>query len=180
MDPVLSSIFFLTLLLAVGLGFFLRASTKDRTEQAEFLTPWDQAVLLEKLKQYFAARSYQVTAVDPDQGRISLIGIVQASWVLAAFLSLLAAIGLGSIALVLALTFPQGGWGFAGLVLLSPLVGLFYWRGATRPETVSFQMAALEDTALEAETRLWVSAHRDEMATLQSQLGLKRTEAELD
>ena len=163
----------------VGLFFFVRASTKDRTETAAFVTPQDSIELLEQLQQYFSARSYRVTAVDPDQGRIALEGIVSASWFLAIFLSLLAATGLGCIALVLALTFPQVGWGFVPLVLLAPLAGVFYWRGATRPEAVSFQVADNNDTqAGQSLTRLEVVAHRDEITTLQGQLGLKRTEAE--
>lgn len=179
MDPILSSTFLLTLLLLVGLGFFVRASVKDRTELADFVTPMDDVALLEQLQQYFERRAYRVMAVEPEQGRVRLEGIVSASVFLAIFLSLLAATGLGCIALVLALTFPAVGWGFAPLVLLAPMAGVFYWRGAVRPETVSFQVLSMGDAQAEAVTRLQVSAHRDEIITLQSQLGLKRTEAEL-
>lgn len=178
MAPVLSSTFFLTLLLGVGLFFFLRAATKDRTELGQYETPWDEAALLDKLQQYFAARSYDVTGVNPERGEITLIGLVRASLPLAIFLSLLAATGLGCLALVLALLFPTVGWGFAGLLVVAPLAGVFYWRGATRPEQVSFRIAEV-GTGRDRVTCLRVSAHRDELLTLQGQLGLKPTEAEL-
>lgn len=178
MDPVLSSTFLLTLLLLVGLAFFLRASVKDRTELAEFVDSREQIALLEQLQQYFETRAYRVIAVEPDQSRIRLEGVVNASVFLAVFLSLLAAVGLGCIALVLALTFPQVGWGFAVLVGVAPGAGLFYWRGAVRPEAVSFQVLSDDDREAAGGTRLRVSAHRDELIALQSQLGLKRTEAE--
>jgi hypothetical protein len=178
MHPVSSSTFFLTLLLIVGLAFFLRASVKDRTELAEFVDSRESVALLDQLQEYFEARAYRVVAVEPDQSRIRLEGVVNASIFLAIFLSLLAAVGLGCIALVLALTFPQVGWSFAVLVGIAPGAGIFYWRGAVRPETVSFQVLSGDTTEVTEGTRLRVTAHRDELMALQSQLGLKRTEAE--
>ncbi|NEP45433.1 MAG: cofactor assembly of complex C subunit B, partial [Okeania sp. SIO2H7] len=42
--------------------------------------------------------------------------------------------------LALSMVFPQRGQLFLGLVLLSPLAGLFYWRKAGRPERVSVEL----------------------------------------
>jgi hypothetical protein len=64
------------------------------------------------------------------------------------------------------------------LVGIAPGAGIFYWRGAVRPETVSFQVLSGDTTEVTEGTRLRVTAHRDELMALQSQLGLKRTEAE--
>lgn len=179
MDSVLSSTFFLTLLLLVGLFFFIRASTKDRTEVADFITDLDEVTLLEQLKQYFERRAYQVTHIDPEQSRIELAGFVQASRFLAVFLSLLAAIGLSCVALVIGLSLPTLTWQSFTLVLLSPLAGIFYWRGARRTESVSFQLQAIaEDPATGTHhTRLQVSAHRDELISLRQALPLERVDA---
>ncbi len=172
MTPVLSSTFILTLLLGVGLMFFIRAATKDRTEWGQYETPWDEVTLLERLQRYFSDRAYQVHGVDPEAGEIRLLGWVRASAALAVFLSLLAAVGLACFALVLALLWPQGGWAFGGLVLLAPLAGVFYWRGASRQEAVTFRVRPTEAGG----STLQVSAHRDELLTLQTQLGLQRLE----
>lgn len=179
------SIFGLTFLLAIGLFFFIRASTKDRTETALYVTTLEDVTLLEKLQQYFSRRSYRVTEVNPQSGKISLAGQVGASIFLATFLGSLAAIGLLCLALVLSLSAPQlGTWPY-GLLLLSPLASWFYWRGATRVEQVSFQVLTGKGeepypsaAASAGKTGLQVTAHRDELAALAAQLPLKRQEAE--
>lgn len=176
------SIFGLTFLLAIGLFFFIRASTKDRTETALYVTALEDVTLLEKLQQYFSRRAYRVTAVHPESGKISLEGQVGASVFLAIFLGGLAGIGLLCLALVLTMAAPQlAAWPY-GLLLLSPLASWFYWRGATRVEQVSFQVLTDDgersDEAAAVNTRLQVTAHRDELASLRSQLPLKRQEAE--
>lgn len=184
-DPLISpSILGLTVLLAIGLAFFIRASTKDRTEQALYETHLDDITLFEKLQQYFADRAYRVTAVDEASGQISLQGRVAASPFLAVFLGSLAGIGFASIALVLTTSNPQWGyWPFV-LLVLSPLSSWFYWRGANRVEQVTFAVRSPEETAprgkedATARTQLVVTAHRDEQATLASQLPLKRKETE--
>jgi len=174
------SIFGLTFVLAIGLFFFIRASTKDRTETARYVTQLDDVTLLEKLQGYFANRVYRVTQVDADSGQISLEGMVGASVFLAIFLGGLAGVGLLCLALVLTISAPQlGNWPY-GLLLLAPLASWFYWRGATRVEQVSFQVSpaiAGPDSA-PPQTQLQVTAHRDELATLVSQIPLKRQEAE--
>lgn len=176
-DPVLSSTFLLTLLLMVGLFFFIRASTKDRTEVAHYVTPLADVALLERLQTYFADRAYRVTHINPDDSRITLEGTVSASRFLAVFLSLLAATGLTCVALVLGILFPAIvplPW---GLVLLSPLAGWFYHRGATRLEAVSFQLQGSStggEDATVSETRLEVSAHRDELLVMERSMPIRR------
>jgi len=179
------SIFGLTFVLAIGLFFFIRASSKDRTETALYVTSLEDVTLLEKLQAYFANRAYRVTKVDADSGQISLEGKVGASILLAIFLGSLAAIGLLCLALVLTISAPQlGNWPF-GLLLFAPLASWFYWRGATRVEQVSFQVLPESEGdrsddagAAPKQTRLQVTAHRDELAALGSQIPLKRQEAE--
>ncbi|MBE7383172.1 MAG: cofactor assembly of complex C subunit B [Leptolyngbya sp. SIO1E4] len=180
-DFALPSVFGLTFLLFIGLGFFIRASTKDRTEKARYLSELDDVTLLETLQHYFANRAYRVTGVEPEVGRISLEGMVGASVFLAGFLGGLAGIGLFCLALVIAIASPTWGYTPYWLLLLTPIAPWFYWRGATRSESVTFQLDPLEpdnQIAPQKGTQLVVSAHRDELIALESQIRLKRIEAE--
>ncbi|WP_071515053.1 cofactor assembly of complex C subunit B [Geitlerinema sp. PCC 9228] len=168
---VLSSTFFLTLLLGVGLFFFIKASIKDRTQQMQLTCKQSQEALWEDLKSYFQQRAYYAIATDPKQNQITFEGQVRPSWFLAIFLSTLAAVGLLCLALVLALLFSAPGASFIyALVLLSPLAGVFYWRGASRTEQVKIQVQP--HTAGETDLQSTVTAigHRDELATLKQTL----------
>lgn len=170
--PILPSTLLLTLLLSVGLVFFIRASTKDRTEVAQLVSLKDEATLLPQLKEYFQSRSYRVAAVDPEQNQVTFEGFVRPSWFLAVFLTLLAAAGTLSLALVLSQLFPQLGNIPLGLILLSPASGLFYWKKAGRLEKVSLKVKpTLGETHFKS--RITVVAHRDEVLTLQQLLQLK-------
>ena len=100
---------------------------------------------------------------------------------MAVFLGSLAGIGFACLALVLAIAYPQLGYWPYGLLVLSPLASWFYWQGSTRVEQVDFQVRSTADSISDVErsvTQLWVSAHRDELAVLESQLALKRQETE--
>ncbi len=174
-DVALPSAFSLTFLLFIGLTFFIRASTKDRTEQAQYLTDLNDVELMTALQDYFAKRAYQVTQVDETTGQISLVGMVQASPFLAVFLGLLAAIGLLCLALVVTIAIPDLGSIPYGLLLLAPLASVFYWKGATRPESVVFRLLSSEtEKEGSPKTALRIRAHRDELAVLESKLPLKR------
>ena len=59
-NVILPSTLVLTLLLSVGLFFFIRAATKDRTTVAKLLSDEEEGVLMPKEKEYFRSRSYQV------------------------------------------------------------------------------------------------------------------------
>lgn len=175
--PILSSTFFLTLLLSVGLFFFIRASVKDRTEQLKFVTDRSQESAIAQLQEYFDRRAYRVAAVDAAQNQVTFEGFVRPSWFLAIFLTLLAAIGMVSLALVLSMLLPQGGSAFLGLILLSPIAGLFYWKKAGRLERVSLQIQPLADAEDNADRNMvTVTGHRDELAVLKQTLGLPVSE----
>lgn len=168
----LSSTFFLTLLLAIGLFFFIRASVKDRTEVVTLVSEQPQDFVLEELQQYFTQRAYRVISVDAPQQQVVFEGVVQPSLFLAIFLSLLMAVGIGCLVLVLAIIFP--GWTpvFSGLLLLSPLAGLFYWRGAKRPEKVTLKVEPSSEESGH-QSKLTVTAHRDEVIQLRQSLSLR-------
>lgn len=170
---VLFSTFCLTLLLAIGLLFFIRASVKERIQQVQLMSEQTDDSLLAQLQQYFTARAYRVTSIDANQNQVTFEGFVRPSLFLSVFLSLLAACGLLCFALVLSILFHQVGNLFLGLVLLAPLAGVFYWQRAGRPEQVLLKVETLVDPPAKPRSLLTVTAHRDELATLQAQLNLK-------
>lgn len=168
---ILSSTFFLTLLLAVGLFFFIRASFKDRTTTLTFDSSESESQLLEQLKQYFQSRAYQVTAIEPENSKIHLSGFVRPSIFLAVFLSALAATGILCFDLLLAYTTPDYWVWSLSLLAIAPIAGMIYWRRAGRDESVSFQIQPANQTTQEG-SRLTVTAHRDELIQLRRSIEL--------
>jgi Cofactor assembly of complex C subunit B len=170
MTPVLTSTLILTLLLAVGLFFFIRASTKDRIEQMVLETSDAEEVLLPRLQSYFTDRAYRVAAVDRDTDIITFEGLVRPSVFLAALLTGLAAIGALCLALVLSMLFPAVGRLFLGLLLIAPLAGWFYWQGSSRTEQIRLKVESQDEPP--ASTTIKISGHRDELAVFQETLQL--------
>jgi Flp pilus assembly protein TadB len=178
---VLSSTFLLTLLLMVGLFFFVKASVKDRTQQAKLIAAQPEDLVLTQLQEYFVQRAYRVVAIDKVQEQITFEGVVRPSVFLAVFLAILVASGLLCLGLVLAILVPQVGAGFLGLMLLAPLASWFYWQKAQRPEQVllkiePFQAKSQVDQPLKGNSLLTVTAHRDELIELQSALKLQKSD----
>jgi len=173
--PVLSSTLFLTILLLIGLFFFIRASVKDRTTEVQFSADLPETDLLPKVKAYFFQRAYKVTSFDPDQEQVTLEGFVKPSWFLAIFLSVLAGSGLLCISLVLFLYFSEFSYrsAFFLLTLLTPLAGIFYWQKAGRVEQVSLKLETPEGMET-TQSFITVKAHRDELIQLQQALPLQR------
>lgn len=172
MESVVSqSTFFLTLLLGVGLFFFIKAATKDRTEIAEFAIDQSSEALHQTLLDYFQNRAYTLipeTEPSADSEWVKLTGLVRPSFFLAIFLSCLAAVALMCFALVLATLFSSYGAIFFALILLSPLTAIIYWKQAKREEQIAFRI----HDAKEAST-LSVRAHRDEIIQLKANAPFK-------
>ncbi|MEE3717711.1 cofactor assembly of complex C subunit B [Tumidithrix elongata RA019] len=167
--PALYSTLFLTALLFVGLLSFLKSSVKERTtEQILKSQDLNDDRLLQQVRDHLRARSYQVVKLDPAQELVVMTGLVKPSMALALLLVCLAAIGFGSLGLVLGILIPdlENIWMF--LVLASPIAGVFYWRGAERQEEISLQ--------LRSESRLWVRGHKDELTALARSLNLEQCE----
>ncbi|MBW4506774.1 MAG: cofactor assembly of complex C subunit B [Scytonematopsis contorta HA4267-MV1] len=173
---ILPSTLLLTALMFIGLLFFIRASTKDRTQTAQLVSEQNEATFMPSLQEYFRGRSYRVVAVDQDKNQVTFEGFVRPSVFLAFFLTLLAAAGCVCLSLVLSLLFPSLNQLFIGIVLLSPLSGAFYWKKAGRTEKVSLTVEATTFTEQKLNTKITVTAHRDELAELQKALQLKTWE----
>lgn len=169
-NPALIPLLILTLLLCIGLFFFIKASVKERTEEMTFMTKASEEELLPQLQDYFDRRAYQVTALDRQTQKITLEGTVQPSWFLAIFLSFLAALGLLCANLVFSTLwsdFPPILWID---VSLAPGAGFFYWKGAYRTEQVELQVQPLEEPSQTAQNLIAVKAHRDELAEFERAL----------
>lgn len=170
----LPSTLFLTVLLSIGLFFFIRASVKDRTQSVRLVSEQPEEVLMPQVRQYFAQRAYRVTSLDKEQNQVVFEGFVRPSRFLAVFLTLLAALGMLCLALVLSMVLPQIGLLSLGLVALAPLAGWFYWQRAGRPEQVALRLQAGGETSPAAQgSLLSVTAHRDELLALQEALSLE-------
>jgi len=169
-QPVIASTFLLTVLLMIGLFFFIRASVKDRTQEVRLLSDQSEDSLLSQLRSYFGQRSYRVAAIDATLNQVTFEGDVRPSVFLAVFLSFLASIGVLCFVLVLSMVLPDWSNFWFGLLLLSPLAGVFYWKGAGRVEQVSLKVEPGSDAA---QSVITVRAHRDELAELQRILELK-------
>jgi hypothetical protein len=168
------STFLLTLLMMVGLIFFIRASIKSRIEVMTLKVDQSPSELLLQVQQYFDQRAYRVLAAEPENNQITFEGFVRPSLFLAVFLSGLAAVGLLCLTLVLSILVPQLARVVLGFTLLSPLAGLFYWRGAGRLEKVVLKLVAI--AADNSQSLLTVSAHRDELAEFRRALALEAVE----
>jgi hypothetical protein len=173
---ILSSTFLLTLLLAVGLFFFIKASVKDRIQQVKLLADEPEESLLTQLQQYFDQRAYRVAAVDAVTKQVTFQGFVRPSLFLAIFLTVLAALGILCLSLVLSFLYPALGNVFLGLVLLAPVAGVFYWKKAGRNEQVSLKVEVASPQVTGTQSLITVTAHRDELQELQQTLKLKPLE----
>lgn len=159
------STFLLTLLLMIGLFFFIRGSIKDRTEIVTLSCEDSQDNILSYLRDYFQNRSYKVSSIDPETNKVSLEGFVSPSIFLAVFLSFLAGCGLFCFALVLSMLFGTETYLFIWLLIFCPLAGFFYWKGAGRIEKIVFR---LDNNNSSTDTLITIQAHRDELIQLQS------------
>ncbi len=172
--------------MVIGLGFFIRASTKDRIEMMRFGAKQPADALEPALMRYFQSRSFRLPSeangikptIEAETAEATtLVGMVSPSLFLAVFLSLLAAVGFACFGLIMATLFPAWGKFLLGLVAISPLAGLFYWRKSSRPETIVFRVDSEADQGFLS--KLTIKGHRDEIADLQSafaQAGMRKWE----
>lgn len=164
---VLSSTLFLTVLLFIGLFFFLRASIKDRTESAVWQFKAMPEQILQEVTQYLESRSYRLQSINPETEEAIFQGVVGASWGLAIFLSLLAGVGAACLGLVISMEIPQVGlWGLVAIAI-APVAGWFYRSKAQRTEQVTLLVRGDFDNSQSVpKTKLRITAHRDEIESL--------------
>ena len=170
--PATASTLLLTLLLAVGLVFFLRAASKDRTTVVDVRSSRPALEVLGGLSHWLEQRGWRAVpeASDPDRRHLLFEAEVAASTTLAVLLSLLGALGSASLGLVLRQLFPSLLWWPVLLALLGPLAGVIYRRRAHRAEQLELRLIS-HDRATGSELRL--RAHRDELIAIEQEMGPK-------
>jgi hypothetical protein len=165
MPPALGSTLLLTVLLAIGLVFFLRAASKDRTTVVEVHSPRPPVEVLEGLSQWLLQRGWRTDSGDAERRVLRFQGTVAASPNL---LSLLAAVGAACLGLVLRQLLPVlGAWPLL-LVAAGPLAGVVYRRRANRQEQVELRLISGDEAS---GSSLQLRAHRDELIALELEMG---------
>ncbi len=163
--PSLYSTLLLTVLLAIGLLFFIRASIKERTETLRL--PLTSPDLPHRVRQHLQSRGYRLIQLDGDRETAVFEGEVRFSLALLLLLCILSGIGTACLQLVLSVQLPelwQANWGSAGIAIAMLSTGIFYARGAHRKEQVKL--------VAQAEDHLLIIGHRDELRQLQRSLNL--------
>ncbi len=164
----------LTVLLAIGLFFFLRASGKGRVETRLYSSSRSLEEMGSLLRKHLEGRAYRLQSADPE-GIATFVGQARPSVGLAVFLTGLAGVGLACLALVLSMLEPGwGAWPWA-LVLVSPWAGWYYWRRSHRPEQLRLKLQAADSPS---GSRLWVEGQREELEVLAAALGLQERDPE--
>lgn len=167
MQSAFSSTLLLTLLLAIGLIFFLRAASKDRTTVLDFHSQRPALEVLEGLSRWLEDRGWQLDGGDKDKKLLTYRGRLAWSRGLAILLSALGAIGAGCLGLVLQKLLPVAGWWPLLLIGLGPLAGLFYAIKASREEAVELRLISDHQHTCSS---IRLKAHRDELIALESEL----------
>ena len=166
----LNSTLFLTILLAIGLFFFLRASSKDRTTVVEISSSQKPVKVLNDLYEWLHLRGWKQTGGDFDQRILIFKGQVVSSKLLAIFLGVLGGFGSCALGLVIIQIYPLLGWWPILLGLIGgPLSGLVYFKKSAREE--KFELRLVSKGEDEERTFMRLRAHRDELISLENELG---------
>jgi hypothetical protein len=166
--PTQGSTLLLTLLLAIGLLFFLRAASKDRTTVVDVRSPRPAPEVLDGLCGWLTSRGWRTEGGEPERRLLRFRGQVRASGALTVLLSLLGGLGAACLGLVVRQVLPQLGWWPLTLAVLGPLAGLLYRRRAERAETLELRLLSPDD---ESGSIVRLRAHRDELISIEQELG---------
>ena len=168
----LNSTLLLTILLGIGLFFFLRASSKDRTTVVEITSSQKPIEVLNVMYEWLKLRGWKQTGGDFDQRILEFKGQVVSSTPLAIFLSILGGFGSCALGLVIIQIYPTLGWwpillGFVG----GPLSGIIYFKKSAREE--KFELRLINNNEKNENTLMRLRAHRDELISLENELSDK-------
>ena len=169
MSYSLNSTLLLTILLAIGLFFFLRASSKDRTTVVEISSSQKPVKVLNDLYEWLNLRGWKHIGGDFDKRILIFKGQVVSSKFLAIFLGILGGFGSCALGLVIIQIYPALGWWPILLGLIGgPLSGMVYFKKSAREEKFELRLINKDDDVM---TFLRLRAHRDELISLENELG---------
>ncbi|WP_320673848.1 cofactor assembly of complex C subunit B [Prochlorococcus sp. MIT 1341] len=167
MSKVLSSTLLLTLLLAIGLVFFLRAASKDRTTVVDVFSSKPPIEVLDGISLWLEGRGWIRDGGDLEKKLLRFRGSVSSSNGLAILLSIYGMVGSACLGLVLVQLYPFLGWWPLLLSALGPVAGAFYQRKASRIEAVELRLISSPESD---NSQLRVRAHRDELIAMELEL----------
>ncbi len=163
-----SSVLLLTILLAIGLVFFLRAASKDRTTVVDVCSPLPPLEVLNGVSVWLEGRGWKSDGGDADRQVLRFQGNVASSGLLAVLLSMFGGLGSACLALVIRQLYPSLDWWPFLLVLLGgPAAGFIYRRRAARIESFELRLISSADTE---QSTLRIRAHRDELIAMELEL----------
>ena len=169
MQFAFSSTLLLTILLAIGLFFFLRAASKDRTTVIEIGSTLPALEVLPEISQWLESRGWRGDGGSASKQTLRFHGSVSSSTGLAIFLSLLGGCGSASLGLVIKQLIPALSWWPLLLSLIGgPLAGFIYKKKSERDEL--FELKLVDDNE---GTLIKLKAHRDELIALDVELSKK-------
>ena len=158
----------LTILLAIGLFFFLRASSKDRTTIVEISSSQQPVKVLNGLCEWLNLRGWKQTGGDSEQRILIFNGQVVSSKFLAIFLGFLGGFGSCALGLVITQIYPELDWWPILLGLIGgPLSGIIYLKKSAREEKFELRLINENNNS----TLMRLRAHRDELISLENELG---------
>ncbi len=168
MQSAFSSTLFLTILLAIGLVFFLRAASKDRTTVVDIQSPLPPLEVLNGISFWLEERGWKKNGGNVEEKLLLFNGSVASSPFLAVFLSCLGGLGAASLGLVLIQLYPSLNWWPLMLAPIgAPLTGMIYRKRSKREEFLELKLLSSE---LSNKSILRIRAHRDELIAIQLEL----------
>ena len=168
MQTAFSSTLFLTILLAIGLGFFLRAASKDRTTIVNVKSPLPPLEVLKGISFWLEERGWTKNGGNVEEKLLIFNGNVASSKFLVIFLSCLGGLGSACLGLVLIQLYPSLSWWPLLLAAIgAPLAGIVYRIKSNREESLEVKLLSpdLSDSSI-----LRIKAHRDELIAIQLEL----------
>tara|TARA_B100001250_G_scaffold389354_1_gene388379 strand:- start:673 stop:1230 length:558 start_codon:yes stop_codon:yes gene_type:complete len=168
MQSAFSSTLFLTILLAIGLVFFLRAASKDRTTVVDVQSPLPPLEVLNGVSFWLEERGWKRNGGNIEGKLLLFNGSVASSPFLAIFLSCLGGLGSACLGLVLIQLYPALNWWPLLLAAIgAPLAGMIYRIKSKREESLELKLLSSE---LSKSSILRIKAHRDELIAIQVEL----------
>jgi len=161
------STFLLTILLAIGLGFFIRAASKDRTTVVDIASPLPPLDVLNGISNWLEERGWRREGGDLDRKVLRFNGSVAHSPLMAVFLSILCALGGACLGLVICQFYSNLVWWPLLLAALGPIAGVFYKSSASRSESLEVRLVS---SVMSSDSQLRIKAHRDELIALEVEL----------
>ncbi len=168
MQSAFSSTLFLTILLAIGLVFFLRAASKDRTTVVDIKSPLPPLEVLKGISLWLEERGWKKNGGNVEEKLLLFNGNVASSTFLVIFLSCLGGLGSACLGLVLIQLYPTLSWWPLLLAVIgAPLAGNIYRIRSQRQESLEIKLISSDSSD---SSILRIKAHRDELIAIQSEL----------